>query len=230
MKRSTNSRSRRTRLAGALVAAALAASAAVIWGGTSAVATAMSVALSMPARPPQVLERPGETDAPARTQPAVASHQTHAPESPDARAAQKVPPGSDSRPGLGNRPEVSLEEAGRAEVGSAARSQNGHGRAGNLPKSGVATPGDVLGATPSLGGCLPEYGDAGQCLPSVPPSLSQHLEDMKRAGLNPASMPHKWTCGEVRQYFKNGLSVRQTGVDPQSLDSNSDGIACSEAD
>lgn len=230
MKPSTKNRSRRTRLAGALVAATVAASAAVVWGGTSAVATALTVASSTQARPPQVTERPSKTDAPARTQPAVASHQSHAPETPDARATQKVPPESDSRPGLGNRPEVSLEEAGRAEVGPAARSQNGQGRSGNLPKSGVATPGDVLGATPSLGGCLPEYGDAGQCLPSVPPSLSQHLEDMKRAGLNPASMPHNWTCGEVRRYFKNGLSVRQTGVDPQSLDSNADGMACGPAD
>ena len=133
--------------------------------------------------------------------------------------------------GVGNKAETSLEEAGRAEVGHAAPSQrDGKDRSGNLSKIGAATPADVLGASPSLGGCLREYGDAGQCLPAVPPSMSRHLEDMKDAGVDPASMPHNWTCNEVRQYFKTGLVVREAGVDPQALDPNADGMACGPAD
>jgi hypothetical protein len=96
---------------------------------------------------------------------------------------------------------------------------------------GTVAPSQVLDtASQSLGGCLKEYGDAGQCLPVVPPSLTGHLQQMKDAGLDPASMPHNWTCAEVRVYFPHGISVRQQGADPQHLDSNGDGIACGAAD
>jgi hypothetical protein len=53
---------------------------------------------------------------------------------------------------------------------------------------------------------------------------------MKNAGLDPASMPHNWTCSEVRVYFHNGISVRQPRTDPQHLDGNGDGIACGVGD
>ncbi|MGZ4659968.1 MAG: hypothetical protein ACXVYB_01675 [Arthrobacter sp.] len=96
---------------------------------------------------------------------------------------------------------------------------------------GSIDPSQVLDtASQSLGGCLKEYGDAGQCLPVVPPSLAEHLQQMKDAGLDPASMPHNWTCGEVQVYFPNGITVRQHGVDPQRLDTNGDGRACGAGD
>lgn len=230
MKSLTKIRSRRARMAGVLAAAAVLVSATVVWSGTSALATVVNVASSTPAQLPPAPERLGTTAAPSPSRSDAATHQSHAPGAPAVRLPQIIPPEAASPSGVGNRPEVSLEEAGRAEVGPAARSRQGKDRSGNLPKASVATPGDVLGASPSLGGCLAEYGDDGQCLPSVPPSLSQHLKDMKDAGLDPASMPHNWTCSEVRQYFRNGLTVREAGVDPQELDSNADGTACGSAD
>lgn len=96
---------------------------------------------------------------------------------------------------------------------------------------GTVDPAQVLDtASQSLGGCLKEYGDAGQCLPVVPPSLAEHLQQMKSAGLDPASMPHNWTCAEVRAYFPHGIAVRQPGVDPEHLDTNRDGTACGAGD
>jgi hypothetical protein len=53
---------------------------------------------------------------------------------------------------------------------------------------------------------------------------------MKAAGGNPNSMEHRWSCGELRKYFKDGVPVRQKGTDPQSLDTNGDGKACSAGD
>ncbi|WAH97248.1 hypothetical protein [Arthrobacter sp. MMS18-M83] len=121
-------------------------------------------------------------------------------------------------------------------LGDAAAEPNGlglHTGASNpapVPRGTVA-PSQVLDtASQSLGGCLKEYGDAGQCLPVVPPSLTGHLQQMKDAGLDPASMPHNWSCVEVRLYFPHGLAVREKGVDPQHLDSNGDGIACGAPD
>lgn len=96
---------------------------------------------------------------------------------------------------------------------------------------GTVAPSEVLGnAALSLGGCLKEYGADGQCLPAVPPSLSQHVQEMKDAGVDPAGMPHNWQCGEVRVYFPQGITVRQPGVDPQHLDRDGDGTACGAAD
>ncbi|QDG90140.1 hypothetical protein [Pseudarthrobacter sp. NIBRBAC000502770] len=86
-----------------------------------------------------------------------------------------------------------------------------------------------LGAE-NAAGCLKEYGDNGQCVPAVPPSLAQHLQEMTKAGGNPAAMPHQWSCTELRQYFHDGVTVRQAGIDPQKLDSNGDGKACGLGD
>ena len=232
---------RRTRVV--LAAAAVAVSAAVAWSGTSAVATAMNVAASTPAGVPRAPEGPGTAAAPAAKADSPAAqaaqgttaHHIQAPDAPGSRSPQAPPPQAmppepaDPR-SVGNAPEVSLEAAGRAEVGEAARARAGTNRAGNLPKASPVTPGDVLGAAPNPGGCLREYGEDGQCLPAVPPSQNRHVQEMKDAGLDPAAMPHAWSCGEVRTYFKDGLSVRQPGVDPQRLDANRDGTACGPGD
>ena len=104
-------------------------------------------------------------------------------------------------------------------------------RTAGLSERSPVAPTDALGdAAQGLGGCLQEYGAAGQCLPTVPPSLSTHLQQMKDAGLDPASMAHPWSCAEVRQYFPEGLAVRVAGADPQRLDLNADGTACGAAD
>lgn len=137
-----------------------------------------------------------------------------------------------SKPGLGNSPEVSLTEAGKAEVGQAADAKPGRrDNSAGLKERRAINPADVLATENlSLGGCLPQYGEAGQCLPAVPPSLSRHLQEMKKAGVDPASMPHPWACSEVRDYFMDGLIVRKKNVDPQKLDVNDDGIACGPGD
>lgn len=100
----------------------------------------------------------------------------------------------------------------------------------NLIERGRVNPSEVLGdASSSLGGCLAEYGRNGQCMPVVPPSMSKHVEQMRQAGLDPASMDHSWSCSEVREYFPDGITVR-TSKDPQGLDSNDDGLACGRGD
>lgn len=225
---------RRTRVV--LAAAAVAVSAAVAWSGTSAVATAVNVAASAPAGVPRAPEGPAAAPAAQADSPAAqaaqgtASHHVQAPDAPGSKSRQAMPPEPADPRGVGNAPEVSLEAAGRAEVGEAARSRAGKNRAGNLPKASPVSPGDVLGAVPNPGGCLRDYGEDGQCLPTVPPSQHRHVQEMKDAGLDPAAMPHAWSCGEVRMYFKDGLSVRQPGVDPQKLDANRDGTACGAGD
>ena len=80
--------------------------------------------------------------------------------------------------------------------------------------------------TATLGGCTIEYGETGQCLSVYPPSLAAHVQDMIDAGLDPKTMPHDWTCDEVRRYFPTGIAVRQPGVDPQALDDDGDAMAC----
>jgi hypothetical protein len=144
-----------------------------------------------------------------------------------------IPPvsaGPKASKSAGDSPEVSLAEAARAETGAAASLPEG-GNAMGLKQRGPVDPAAVLSdSSLSLGGCLPQYGSDGQCLPAIPPSMSRHLKEMKDAGLNPGSMPHSWTCTEVRTYFKSGLSVRKAHVDPQKLDANHDGVACGAAD
>jgi len=89
-------------------------------------------------------------------------------------------------------------------------------------------PSTVLGSG-VFGGCTVEYGTNGQCLPVYPPSIAGHIQDMVDAGLDPSTMPHNWTCDEVRQYFPSGIAVRQPGVDPQALDDDGDAMACEPA-
>ncbi|GLI25901.1 hypothetical protein ARHIZOSPH14_01430 [Agromyces rhizosphaerae] len=90
-------------------------------------------------------------------------------------------------------------------------------------------PEDTTAGDTGYGGCLVEYGENGQCLPTIPPSLTGHVSEMLEAGLDPSDMYHPWTCTEVREYFPDGIAVRQ-GVDPQGLDPDGDGTACTARD
>jgi hypothetical protein len=81
-----------------------------------------------------------------------------------------------------------------------------------------------------LGGCLPEYGEDGQCLSVVPPSLADHAAAMLAAGVDPATMPHPWTCAELRTFFADGIALREPGNDPLRLDTDGDAIACGAGD
>lgn len=130
-----------------------------------------------------------------------------------------------------NRRQTSLQEAATTPHTPAGPEQPSvpHGPAPKL--RGPVLPSKVFSrGADNLGGCLKEYGENGQCVPVVPPSLAQHLQDMKNAGLNAGSMPHTWSCSELRNYFPNGAAVRQRGIDPQHLDINGDGIACGPGD
>jgi len=121
---------------------------------------------------------------------------------------------------VGDTAEVSLESAASTPTGDTR--DNG---ALGAPKEPV-DPTGIFDASASLGGCTVEYGETGQCLPVYPPSISQHVQDMIDAGLDPKTMPHNWTCEEVRLYFPSGIAVRQPGVDPQALDDDGDAVAC----
>ena len=117
-------------------------------------------------------------------------------------------------------------DAGEKVPGQARRSAPAD-RTQGLSARGAVTAEEVLGdQSTAPGGCVPEYGQDGQCLPSVPPSLAKHVADMRAAGMDPASMDHHWGCAEVRAHFPEGLAVRNPGVDPQGLDPNGDGLAC----
>jgi len=154
-----------------------------------------------------------------------------------------VPPGSDS---AGDSPQNSL--AGAAGTKPLTLGDAAGGRVTLEPTTGTTSavveeptrdgaaglgrprpdvkPTDVIDPDASLGGCSEAYGDNGQCLPSIPPSQTAHAAEMVDAGLDPASMPHPWTCQEVREYFADGIAVRVQGVDPDGLDDDDDGIGC----
>ncbi|MET3771711.1 hypothetical protein ACJJV6_03125 [Arthrobacter nitrophenolicus] len=157
--------------------------------------------------------------------PAHASNHTNP--SPTA-AGGRIQPGPADTADPANRQQTSLEAAAGREhpTGSAPETQ---GPPPQLREK--VTPSQVFGgAAPGTGGCLPEYGEDGQCLPAVPPSLARHVSEMRAAGQDPSAMDHRWSCSEVRKYFRDGLAVRQPGIDPQGLDTNSDGKACAAGD
>lgn len=82
-------------------------------------------------------------------------------------------------------------------------------------------PADVLRPFSNRGGCLPDYGTGGQCLPVVPPSHAGHPNhDMSQA----------WTCAELRLGFADGIVLVKRGKDPLRLDSDGNGVACSPDD
>lgn len=150
---------------------------------------------------------------------------------PSAGRSPNGPP--DSSPADGESTAANSKQRSLADAAAEPKGLGLHTGAPNPAPAprGTVAPSEVLDtASQSLGGCLKEYGDAGQCLPAVPPSLTGHLQQMKDAGLDPAGMPHGWSCVEVRLYFPQGIAVRQKGVDPQHLDSNGDGIACGTSD
>lgn len=222
-----------------LATSGLAVAAAVTWGGISAVSTVATVdaathRTAAPVGPlPGLASVSGDTAGSSHHGPAAAplGGQPEAlpePARKDSPAASRA----DEAPGIGNKPEVSLNEAANAEVGPAAGARrDGSDRSSGLAEQAAVDPAAVLGSKGlSLGGCLPQYGEDGQCLPAVPPSQSQHFQDMKDAGLDPGSMAHDWSCSEAREYFPNGIAVRQVNVDPQKLDPNDDGMACGPGD
>lgn len=240
MKRHPEARARGAhgaRISIGLAAAALAAAAAMVWGGMSAVATVSAVNAAPRAGQPASTgpsgAPAGARPAPSTTAAAPAAAAKGLPAPGNTRKTGPLPAttaGPSASAGTGDAPEVSLAQAASAEAGTAASLPEG-GDSTGLKQRGPVDPAAVLSdASQSLGGCLPQYGSAGQCLPVVPPSLSQHLKEMKDAGLDPSSMPHTWTCTEVRAYFKNGLAVRQAHIDPQRLDTNHDGLACGPTD
>lgn len=234
--------SRRKRWTTVLATSGLAVAAAVTWGGMSAVSTVATVdaAAHLTAAPAEPLPLPvpvpgsvsGGTAGPAHHD--SAARQADRPEAlPESARNDSTAAGrADEAPGIGNKAEVPLSEAAGAEVGPAAGARrDGRDRSSGLTEQAAVDPAAVLGSGDvSLGGCLPQYGADGQCLPAVPPSQSQHLQDMKSAGIDPGSMAHDWNCAEVREYFPNGIVVRQVSVDPQKLDPNDDGMACGPAD
>jgi hypothetical protein len=215
----------------------VAASVILAWSGVNAVNTVTRANAGSPAEwsPPgteakqftgfqQIAERPPEPTPAAGPNDAESTSRLGTLPAPG-------PPGAGPT-AAGDSREVSLADAGKAEVGGAAGSQrNGSDRSAALSERGAIDPASVLAdGQLSLGGCLPEYGAAGQCLPAVPPSMSAHLQDMKAAGLDPASMKHSWSCDEVNRYFHSGLPLRTSAVDPQRLDTNNDGVACGPGD
>ena len=127
--------------------------------------------------------------------------------------------------GLGNKKETPLAES--ASEGKA-KARDPKTLPGKRPAIDPVK--ELKKLSVSLGGCLREYGAAGQCLPVIPPSQAAHVKEMVDDGLNPNSMPHTWTCSEVRQYFPDGIEIRQKKTDPQRLDLDRNGIGCSPED
>ena len=129
--------------------------------------------------------------------------------------------------GLGNQKETPLAESA-SEGKAKAQARDPKTLPGKRPA--INPEKELKKLSASLGGCLREYGSAGQCLPTIPPSQAAHVKEMIDAGLNPNSMPHTWTCSEVRQYFPDGIEIRQKKTDPQRLDLDRNGIGCSPED
>lgn len=70
------------------------------------------------------------------------------------------------------------------------------------------------------GGCVIEYGQAGQCLPTQPSAkIARHHHGTTT-----------WTCSLVRETFPDGLKLRMPPADPLGLDTNRDGLACGPGD
>lgn len=173
-------------------------------------------------------------DAPDTTDPPATRHSSGASDFETERGAPDTDAGGAvaAAPGTTRQPSLA-DAAGAGPAGGVPRPHPSTGtpdRTVGLSERSPVVPEDALGSAPGLGGCLAEYGAAGQCLPVIPPSLASHVQDMADAGLDPSSMPHDWTCGEVRRYFPAGLPVRAAGIDPQGLDPTGDGTACGAAD
>lgn len=140
-------------------------------------------------------------------------------------------PGPEDPEDPANREQTSLQDAANRDHTTVRPGQPEPPKTPGPAPRGPVLPSDVFkrGAA-NLGGCLEAYGENGQCVPVVPPSLAQHLQEMKKAGHDAASMKHRWSCRELREYFQDGVEVRRVGIDPQNLDSNGDGRACGAGD
>lgn len=139
----------------------------------------------------------------------------------DMSAAEVIePPIAES---AGDIPQSSLAEAAASQTSRTGADGLGQPR-------GDVDPSEVISSDAALGGCHEAYGEDGQCLPTIPPSLAAHAAEMDRAGLDPTSMPHHWTCAEVDLSFPDGIAVRVAGVDPDGLDTDLDGVACGPGD
>jgi hypothetical protein len=145
--------------------------------------------------------------------------------SPNDAVGTPLDPGSAVATDLGGSGETSLEQAAAAQV-EVERSAETLGP----PRAAVAPDEILVGQAETLGGCRPEYGETGQCLPVVPPSMADHYQQMQDAGIDPSTMAHAWTCGELRTYFPEGIVVRVAGVDPDGLDRDGDGLGCGPGD
>lgn len=90
------------------------------------------------------------------------------------------------------------------------------------PRAAVEAPEDA----PAVGspGCIPQYGEQGQCLPIVPPSLTEHA-----GHIDPDQLSLMWSCAEVRIYFPKGIALAGK-EDPLNLDTNTDAVACGKKD
>lgn len=155
-------------------------------------------------------------------------------------AAAVEPPAADS---IGSTPETSLDAAAGAEIVATGGGDSNTGgitlealpAAPSAPREGAnglgtprtpVAPAEVKETGVALGGCRPEYGATGQCLPVIPPSQAEHAAEMRAAGEDPSSMVYRWTCSDVRSLFPDGIAVRVPGVDPDGLDDDGDGRAC----
>ena len=149
---------------------------------------------------------------------------------PAAEKSQLRPPPADPADPANGR-QASLQDAAGREHPAAGADRPAPPDGPPPVLRGKVLPAEVLeqGAD-AFGGCLNAYGDTGQCVPAVPPSLAEHLQEMKKLGGNPDAMDHRWSCIELRTYFPNGVAVRQAGIDPQKLDTNGDGRACGADD
>lgn len=73
-------------------------------------------------------------------------------------------------------------------------------------------------------GCVPQYGEKGQCLPLVPPSHTAHSGHVSQQQLT-----RLWRCAEVRTLFPAGVALKGK-ADPLGLDTNKDRVACGKGD
>lgn len=90
---------------------------------------------------------------------------------------------------------------------------------------GKGLDGDAVSDSAMAGGCVPGYGEGGQCLPPVPPRLA--AEHAGHRGMDGLEMASFYNCNDVRALVPDGLITQE---DPLGLDSNKDGIACGKGD
>ena len=129
--------------------------------------------------------------------------------------APRVPSGS--RSGVVNQPIAEPKSSVPPEIADVANR-------GHLVPAAKVLMRPVLKADNAKGpgrgdGCAPNYGEPGQCLPIVPPSV---------AGMGKMpGMTHSWTCAELVTLFSTGLKVT---ADSLKLNYNKDGLACGVSD